>query len=908
MKAYLLFALFFLTFDQNIAAESFVVVKNIQDYKKHITDLDDQNDKYIEQESLSFKSGYHPPWPSPPAKLETLNTLVIKSIQKKPGYDPKPHIIFFIHGLRGSESTFGYMHELLKKYLAPYKNIKVKILTYPTKEDPSDAKFFRVDQIQYLHPWDFAQIINTKIISYFFEQNLRDQNSCFKKYSTRPSPQLQFCLNNAVDLNTPYSLIMHSQGGLIGKILLNSCLPPNRGCEYESGLKEFEKLLLPEINNDNAQIKNKLTDLIYSHLEDHTIDGLSKTKALLPKNLRNFISLGSPFWGSYIANGSWFKEDFLNHAEEFLLNFKMSLPLNQIKQLSIGSKTLSWQRLFMLNIPWNRHELNKYRIWQSNYDKQLQVFNFAGDLSDFKDFFWFIDRPFKDFELDEVVALPEARSDFLYSIEDIHPDFGSIKGATFVSESQWQGTNFFPLRVAHQRLVHPITKKVIPGIAFIEHKNHLDHPSFIGIRNIFYQQFGLLNKGKLYTPEQMQKWFTEDIQNFTVELKLVFPEGYHRQMAIQENKIHIYSQDSSLFEILDLKQRAHSISLGNPSGVNNEGLKATGRYQQTFYHVGRFNKSQAWKPHKVPLSMMKISELSYQIPILGFTRRPFAQNKEREFSIPVLPSYNSYGELYFYPYLPFPPQSGLDQVLNSIKIQHDLFKNIKINNQGLIEQTWSQVPQPNTPGCRLGIVGKTTPLTFLNTNFDPSGNLQSDQLHHYQKWRQYAANQNLIFTTWNASTYFENDPFYVPERSLKAGEVVEVLARVTKGWVDPHSGIARKCTPTEARRFSICDTPPIDRYLITSPALRHLDETRSDRRVNFYDLATSKDEPSMLGLRWINVTDVDIVGPEFPLPITRLQKTARPISFSSDEDNCLKDQLSYQYRYLNVEETLKEYY
>ena len=44
--------------------------------------------------------------------------------------------------------------------------------------------------------------------------------------------------------------------------------------------------------------------------------------------------------------------------------------------------------------------------------------------------FWFIDRPFKDFELDEVVALPEARSDFLYSIEDIHPDFGSIKGAT----------------------------------------------------------------------------------------------------------------------------------------------------------------------------------------------------------------------------------------------------------------------------------------------------------------------------------------------------------------------------------------------------------------------------------------------------------------------------------------------
>ena len=83
-------------------------------------------------------------------------------------------------------------------------------------------------------------------------------------------------------------------------------------------------------------------------------------------------------------------------------------------------------------------------------------------------------------------------------------------------------------------------------------------------------------------------------------------------------------------------------------------------------------------------------------------------------------------------------------------------------------------------------------------------------------------------------------------------------------------------------------TLPIDRYLITSPALRHLDETRSDRRVNFYDLATSKDEPSMLGLRWINVTDVDIVGPEFPLPITRLQKTARPISFSSDEDNCLK--------------------
>ena len=53
-------------------------------------------------------------------------------------------------------------------------------------------------------------------------------------------------------------------------------------------------------------------------------------------------------------------------------------------------------------------------------------------------------------------------------------------------------------------------------------------------------------------------------------------------MAIQENKIHIYSQDSSLFEILDLKQRAHSISLGNPSVSTMRDLKPPGDTSRHF--------------------------------------------------------------------------------------------------------------------------------------------------------------------------------------------------------------------------------------------------------------------------------------------------------------------------------------
>src|SRR5207237_513687 len=109
-------------------------------------------------------------------------------------------------------------------------------------------------------PYKFAKIINTKIISYFVEEGL--------------------------PADTEYSIIVHSQGGLVAMSYLNSCFKQEKSrCDYIEGINEY--------TNDGLQ------NQISAEKLSNQID--VKEHFPTPQNIKMFITLGTPFWGSPVA-------------------------------------------------------------------------------------------------------------------------------------------------------------------------------------------------------------------------------------------------------------------------------------------------------------------------------------------------------------------------------------------------------------------------------------------------------------------------------------------------------------------------------------------------------------------------------------------------------------------------------
>ncbi|MCO5144436.1 MAG: hypothetical protein M9962_15260 [Oligoflexia bacterium] len=140
-----------------------------------------------------------------------------------------PHVIFLIHGFRDDGSSFQDLPEILS---AKYKdeNIRVKLLKYPAVSDSAEALE--------MSSYDFAKIINAQIINYLIEQNSADINDSLFEYS------------HPVDLSTQFTVVAHSQGGLVTMNFLNSCLMSindlkkqvDERCKYQEGIDLLKRI------------------------------------------------------------------------------------------------------------------------------------------------------------------------------------------------------------------------------------------------------------------------------------------------------------------------------------------------------------------------------------------------------------------------------------------------------------------------------------------------------------------------------------------------------------------------------------------------------------------------------------------------------------------------------------------
>ncbi len=251
---------------------------------------------------------------------------------------PPKHVVFMIHGLLGDATTFmdadRLLEERYRNSVTGEKQILAKKMAYSTFSNSSEA-------------YVFARETNRDIAKFYHD--------------------------NHIPLDVGYSLVAHSQGGVVSVKYIYDCVVDNK-C----------------INPD---------------------------KLPTPKNVEYFISFGTPFWGS--AKASALKDNIFG------------LLKGQFNALSFGSVSLTVSRKHLIKIDKDSQE------WVNPFPEQLQVINVAGDISENEGFTGLIRRILRGntLEFDIVVDTSSARMDSFY-YRELFEDGGKVvqQGVTKFSD------------------------------------------------------------------------------------------------------------------------------------------------------------------------------------------------------------------------------------------------------------------------------------------------------------------------------------------------------------------------------------------------------------------------------------------------------------------------------------------
>ncbi|MCK5581311.1 MAG: hypothetical protein KAJ18_08570 [Candidatus Omnitrophica bacterium] len=231
------------------------------------------------------------------------------------------HVIFLIHGIAGNKTHFGYMAKALARTL--------------NKKDPS--RRYIVRSIEYdtgnndKTPYDFAKDVDLQI--------------------KRITASAKFKKDDKI------SLIMHSQGGLIGSIWV------------------FQSLM--------------------------NTPGYSTPETIA--HLDSFITLGTPFWGAKTAQ--WGSE-IKNLTSQIGVDIPLPFGKNELEQMAFGSDTIFDFRMAMIDPQYQKH---------IDYLKQnVKFLNVVGVANLLNPLGIFVSGT-GQYEDDGAVPLASARFNFLYT-------------------------------------------------------------------------------------------------------------------------------------------------------------------------------------------------------------------------------------------------------------------------------------------------------------------------------------------------------------------------------------------------------------------------------------------------------------------------------------------------------------
>tara|TARA_B100000749_G_C18450156_1_gene476118 strand:- start:26746 stop:29871 length:3126 start_codon:yes stop_codon:yes gene_type:complete len=915
-------------------------------------------------------------------------------IRRDDSFNPKPHAVFFVHGLLGAESTFGHMENILKRDLGPYRSLRFKNLTYPTVTNGQNPWDYLTSRD--LHPYHFAQIINAKIISFLVESGLDDLKTCqanhpekeilihdYKKCLTRGDSglftknhirkcasyfdDLPRCATDITNLDTSYSVIVHSQGGLTMASFLNSCYSkdtegPTAFCNYEGALSVFEDRLSKELTVENMQSgKEDALEVAEKYEATELYKNIHlKKNAGTPKNFSNLISLGSPFWGSPTAN--YGQEMFLKMDADpengiatslnllqgglVLASFaglNIPFPIRQVYRLAIGSSGLSWQRNLILqrnrmidtrtgdfimgpedwgpHVKFNKQVPDNLRVYnvagiinQLDVEKEVRKqaidekkrINDAANATEAWKFPQFnakytqrineLNRIIESTELnqtektssdlsapgiyenDVIVGAPEARLDFIYSLDNPIPGGEPLEGLTDLT------TEYIPVPTGHV----PLGPKAI-GMADVNYNNHQDHPVYLTLINIFRKNLGIDKIANITST--IKDKLIEKLQNFTSEIKVISPIGYHRRFFINPENVKIEPENPDIFDQRVLPDKFYV----QASGYNQADVRISDHYPQTFYHVGKFNDENSLYPQEESVEDYQRRlpglghKLNYTIDILGFKQKKFHQY--------VLPAMNSYKETYLTPYLPFPANkpTGRNTFVARVPVSENESREFYINTNG--DLSIKSVYEPSELNCHIGLLGQPSPprfrfksifrsdyrnhpshvAAFENDNSITVRNFESGLFRNEAReanWYWYAPHKNIPLIHAKRSSAPHFDPLLFIDLQNPVGTAYEIIGRYTEGFVDPIHGHGRNCTQQEAaKKLPGCRKKSLDLYLVTSPDIREQDNVsienigleRTTKTVESHE--ESYTYSHLKGLRWIPVKDLDVIQPHQKLEV-----------------------------------------
>ncbi|MGE0268962.1 MAG: esterase/lipase family protein [Candidatus Omnitrophota bacterium] len=301
-------------------------------------------------------------------------------------FEHKPkHVIYLIHGIGGNKTHFGHMVPALRRTLHkkdPSTKYVIKNVIYETGHDEKTS-------------YDFAKDLASEI-------NRLIQSSRFKE-------------------DDKFSLIMHSQGGLVGAIWMFQSLLEN-----------------PEYSPKKAV--------------DH---------------LDAFITLGTPFWGAKIATwGSQMK------TLTKQVGVKIPVPFGQkeLEEMSFGSDTIFDFRQALIE-PQYRPQIEYLR-------SRVRFLNVVGVADAFNPLGIFVSGVDK-YEDDGAVPMASARFNFLYS-QSIKADYDANDR---VRLENMQEVTLAPYVVVNALHVSPVPEMAnFSGIAqipknCIKNENYI-HPTF----------------------------------------------------------------------------------------------------------------------------------------------------------------------------------------------------------------------------------------------------------------------------------------------------------------------------------------------------------------------------------------------------------------------------------------------
>lgn len=299
--------------------------------------------------------------------------------------DKPKHIIFLIHGINGNKTHFGHMVKALRRLLNerdPDTRYIIKNVEYDTGND---------EKVPYDFARDLASVINENTRSIFFKETDK------------------------------FSLIMHSQGGLIGSIWL------------------FQSML------DNPDYSSRES---VGHLDA-------------------FITLGTPFWGAKVAQWGY---ELKVLAKRLRIKIPLSVGEQELFQMSFGSDMIYDFRQAILD--------SQYASIIDQLKKKVRFLNIVG-VADILNPIGIFVSGVGQYEDDGAVPLASARFNFL-AMQSIKNDYVANDR---VCMDQMQEVNLAPYVVVNAMHRSPAPEKEnFFGIAQIPKKCIEDefygHPTY----------------------------------------------------------------------------------------------------------------------------------------------------------------------------------------------------------------------------------------------------------------------------------------------------------------------------------------------------------------------------------------------------------------------------------------------